>query len=151
MGLLDTLASTLLDDDDDDKKKAGARLDPAQAAQFIQAAAGLVTKIGLPKLIELFSKSGLRDEVLSWIGKGRNLPVSGEQVQSALGPKLIGELAKKSGLDSGKAAGAMAKYLPKVVDLLTPDGEADDDKAKKAVEGFDLGDVGGLLGSLLGK
>lgn len=150
MGLLDTLASSLLDDDDD-KKTAGGKLGPAQVAQFVQAAAGIVTKIGLPKLIELFAKSGLKDEVLSWIGKGKNLPVSGEQVQSALGPKLIGELAKKSGLDSGGAAGALAKYLPKVVDLLTPDGEADDDKAKKAADGFDLDDVGNLLGSLLGK
>jgi len=148
MGILDNLASGLLDDDDK-KGKGGAKLDPAQIAQFVQAAAGIVAKIGIPKLIELFTKAGLKDEVMSWIGTGANKPVTGGQVQTALGPKLIGELAKRTGIDASAAASALAKYLPKVVDGLTPDGDADDDKAKAAVGGFDLGDLGKMVGSFL--
>jgi uncharacterized protein YidB (DUF937 family) len=148
MGLLDTLAQGLLDDD---VKKLGIKLSAPQIAGFVQAAVGIVQRIGLPKLIELFKKAGLEKQVLSWIGKGKNQAVTGTQVQTALGPKLVGELAKKVGLDAPSASSVLAAYLPKVVDILTPDGEADDEKAKERSSGFDLGDVGNLLGSILGK
>lgn len=162
MSILDVLQSALNDDDDDDAKKVGSKLDVAQMALLAKSALAMIGKIGLPKLIELFSKAGLGDAIQSWIGKGPNRKVSGEQVTKALGPKVIGEIAGKAGLDRGLAAGALAKYLPKAVDLLTPDGEDDEGKVKKTLGGLDLGgvdlsdglgldDVGGLLGGLFGK
>ncbi|MBP7096159.1 MAG: DUF937 domain-containing protein [Spirochaetia bacterium] len=163
MSILDILQSALdSDDDDDDARKVGAKLDVAQMALLAKSAMAVIGKIGIPKLVELFSKAGLGDAIQSWIGKGPNKKVTGEQVTSALGPKVIGELAKKAGLDQALAAGALAKYLPKAVDLLTPDGEDDEDKVKKTIGGLDLGgvdlsdgigldDVGGLLGGLFGK
>lgn len=151
MGFLDTLAAGLLDDDDGKgPKKTGVKLSIDQIKSFVQAAVGIVAKIGMPKLIELFEKAGLKEKVMSWISKAPNLPISGAEIKEALGSKVIGELAKKVGIDATTAADALAKYLPKVVDGLTPDGDADDAKAKKALGGFDLGDLGKAVGSLFG-
>ena len=151
MGFLESLASGILEGGQESGDKKGEKLSTAQIGQFVQAAAGIVAKIGLPKLIEMFKKAGLEDKVMSWIGKGKNKSVTGSEVQQAVGSKIIGELAKKTGIDAPAAAAALAKYLPAVVDHLTPDGEADDDKAKASLGGFDLGDIGKLLGSALGK
>lgn len=162
MSILDVLQSALDTDDDDDAKKVGSKLDLAQMALLAKSTVALIGKIGIPKLVELFSKAGLGDAVQSWIGKGPNRKVSGDQVTEALGPKVIGELAKKTGIDTGLAAGALAKYLPMAVDLLTPDGKDDEDEVRKTIGGVDLGgvdlsdgigldDVGGLLGGFFGK
>ena len=167
MGILEVLANALDDDDgDDDFGKAKPGLSPAQLATFAKSALAVIGKVGMPKLVELFTKAGLKEQVLSWISTGADRKVSGAQVSSALGPKLIGEIAKKAGIDPGVAAGALARYLPKAVDLLTPDGQADDERAKRTIGGLDLGgldlggvdlsdgigldDVGGLLGGLVG-
>lgn len=151
MGFLESLAEGLLDGDNDtnDKKSGGLQLTPSQIALFVQTAAGIVMKIGLPKIIELFTKAGLGDEVMSWIGKGTNKSVSGKDVESALGTKIIGELARKTGIDASAASAALAKYLPKVLDGLTPDGKADDNAAKSLIGGFNLGDMAKIAGSLL--
>jgi len=61
--------------------------------------------------------------VSSWIGKGENLPISGEQLSSVLGSEALSELAAKAGLDSHALAGQLASVLPGVVDHLTPAGE----------------------------
>lgn len=150
MGFLESLA-TGLQDDDDRHTKTGGKLSVMQMTQFAQASMAIVAKMGLPRLIESFKKVGLEEAVLSWIGKGKNMPISRDQVQSALGPKVISELAKKVGIDATSAAAALSKLLPKVVDGLTPDGKEDRNKIKEAATSFDLGEVGSLLGGLLGK
>lgn len=163
MGLLESLAEGLLgaDDDDDGKAVKPARagapaakkpgLDLGQITKFVQAAVAMVSKIGLPKLIAMFKAAGLEKQVLSWIGAGKNEKVSGKQVEGALGSDFIGKLAKKVGIDPAQASAALATYLPKVIDALTPDGKPDDDRVKKETAGVDLGDIGDLLGSLLKK
>lgn len=121
MGFLESLA-TGLQGYDDRHTKTGGKLSVMQMTQFAQAAMTIVAKMGLPRLIESFKKVGLEETVLSWIGKGKNMPISGDQVQSALGPKVIGELAKKVGIDATSAAATLSKLLPKAVDGLTPNG-----------------------------
>jgi uncharacterized protein YidB (DUF937 family) len=97
---------------------------------------------GLAGLVNQFQQGGLGDVVASWISTGRNLPVSADQVHQALGPDTIGALAQQLGLSHGDVAGQLSQLLPQVVDKLTPNGQ---------VPAGGLGDIGGLLGSLMGR
>ena len=63
----------------------------------------------------------------SWVGTGQNLPVSAEQLQSALGSGggggLLAQLAQQAGLSHGDTASGLSQILPGLVDKLTPDGQ----------------------------
>lgn len=111
---------------------------------------GLVTTGGLSKVVNMLSSSGLSKQVASWIGKGDNLPVSGDQISNALGADFLKPIASKTGLDMGSVASSLATILPGVIDKFTPDGEVDDDaiKEKTKDDGFDLSDVGDIVGGL---
>ena len=78
---------------------------------------------GLAGLVQQLAASGLGPQVQSWIGTGANLPVSGDQIQAALGSEKIQQLAQQVGLDPAQLSGALAHLLPHAVDQLTPDGQ----------------------------
>ncbi len=78
---------------------------------------------GLNGLVSKLSASGMESAVQSWIGTGQNLPVSAEQIQSALGGPAIQALAGKVGMDGGALAGMIAQQLPGLIDKLTPNGQ----------------------------
>lgn len=84
---------------------------------------------------------GLGDAAQSWVSTGPNLPVSADQLQSALGADRIDALAQQVGLPAGDLSSQLAQFLPQVVDQLTPGGQL------PAGGGADLG---GLLGNVLG-
>ena len=77
---------------------------------------------GLGGLVQSFQEKGLGEMVSSWVGKGENLPVSAEQIQSALGNETIRNLASKLGISGDDMSSMLAQYLPGAVDKLTPDG-----------------------------
>lgn len=78
---------------------------------------------GVEGLVRAFQNGGLGDIVNSWVGTGQNLPVSAEQLQATLGSEQIGALASQLGLSQEQAGGQLAELLPRVVDLLTPNGQ----------------------------
>lgn len=78
---------------------------------------------GIEGLLSAFQKGGLGEIVNSWVGTGQNLPVSGEQLEATLGSEQIGALASQLGVSPQQASGQLAEWLPKVVDLLTPNGQ----------------------------
>ena len=78
---------------------------------------------GLSGLIEKFQNGGLGDVAASWVGKGENLPVSGDQIRSVLGDDTIRGIAEKLGLSGGDASSSLAELLPQVIDKLTPEGK----------------------------
>jgi len=78
---------------------------------------------GLSGLVQKFSASGLGDQVASWVSTGANLPVSGDQIHSALGSSLVQELSSKLGINVADVAGGLASLLPVVIDKLSPDGQ----------------------------
>lgn len=77
---------------------------------------------GLQGLVERFRAGGLGDVVDSWIGTGRNLPVSAEQIRAILGSDEVRQVARQFGLSPDAIAGHIADVLPKVVDHATPGG-----------------------------
>ncbi|MFZ6673723.1 YidB family protein [Undibacterium sp. Xuan67W] len=119
-------------------------------AMLIQAALGMLTNNqsggsggtgGLTGLISAFQNSGMSDIVNSWVGTGHNLPISAEQIQSALGNGQLAHLAASAGLSQDGAAGHLAEILPGLVDKLTPHGEVSE-------SGF--GDLGSILQQVSG-
>lgn len=100
---------------------------------------------GLGGLLQHLQQGGLGEAVSSWVSTGANLPVSADQLQSALNghPALAG-LAQQAGLSQADLMGQLAHFLPQVVNHLTPDGQA-------PAVGEPLPDLGSLLGGLLGR
>ena len=78
---------------------------------------------GLSGLMSAFQSKGLGDIVASWIGTGSNLPISMEQIQSALGHGPLQAMAEKAGLSSDQMASTLSEHLPGLVDQFTPDGK----------------------------
>lgn len=95
---------------------------------------------GLEGLLAKFQQGGLGNLADSWVSTGKNLPVSADQIASALGSEQIGSIAKSLGLSQGDASAKLAELLPDVVDKLTPNGQLPD-----------AGALGQLLGSLRGR
>ena len=95
---------------------------------------------GLSGLVAKFQQGGLGDIVSSWVGTGRNLPISPEQLQQVLGSESISGLAAKLGMSSDDVGHHLSQWLPQAVDQLTPDGQLPDASAGG------LGDIGAILG-----
>lgn len=103
---------------------------------------------GIQGLLAMLQKSGLGDQVASWIGTGANQPVSGAQLgqalhQGGLGP-LLQQAAQQFGLSEDALHGQLAELLPHAVDHMTPDG------AVPQGGGVDLSALQGLAGRLFG-
>jgi uncharacterized protein YidB (DUF937 family) len=96
---------------------------------------------GLGGLVSRFEQAGMGDVIGSWIGTGENQPVSGGQLQDALGNDVISGLAQKLGINAATLLPMLATLLPMLVDRLTPRGQA-------PAEG--LGNQDELLSSLSG-
>jgi uncharacterized protein YidB (DUF937 family) len=78
---------------------------------------------GLEGLVEMFKNKGMSDLMSSWISAGENLPVSGNQIQKALGNDLIRQFAQKLGSSNDEVSGGLANLLPDLIDKLTPNGQ----------------------------
>ncbi len=86
---------------------------------------GLMTnpQTGGPQgLIQTFKEKVLGDAVSSWISTGENKPVSGDQIQHALGGNFIQQIAEQLGSSKSEVSGGLANLLPEVIDKLTPNG-----------------------------
>lgn len=77
---------------------------------------------GIQQLMAGFQKAGLDKILASWIGTGKNLPISADQIQKVLGAAALGTLAKQAGLAPQDTASQLTSLLPGLVDRLTPDG-----------------------------
>lgn len=78
---------------------------------------------GLAGLLNTFKEKGLGDIMSSWISRGKNLPISAEQVQQGIGKEQIQQLAEKIGVSPDAAKSKLAELLPDIIDKLTPDGK----------------------------
>lgn len=102
---------------------------------------------GLSGLVNNFSKAGLGDVVNSWVSTGQNAPVSASQLSQVLGSGQIEQIAKQLGMNSGQAGDLLSKYLPQVVDKLTPNGQVGANQSGDMLQSA----LGGLLKSGLFK
>lgn len=78
---------------------------------------------GIEGLVRQLTQAGLGDQIQSWIGTGANLPVTGGDLQQALGHDQLDALARQFGGSGSEIAGQLAQVLPGLVDQLTPNGQ----------------------------
>jgi uncharacterized protein YidB (DUF937 family) len=85
-------------------------------------AAGSVISGGLGDLLKQFQQNGQGDTANSWVGKGENKPIAPGDLASALGANQIDSLASQTGLPRDELLSGLSRYLPGVIDHLTPEG-----------------------------
>jgi uncharacterized protein YidB (DUF937 family) len=91
-------------------------------------AAGTVLSGGLGDLLKQFQQQGLGDQADSWVSSGPNKQVSPGDLGSALGADQIEALTSQSGLSRDELLQGLSRFLPDVVNQLTPDGRLPDEK-----------------------
>lgn len=95
---------------------------------------------GVPGLVKKFETAGLGAQIQSWIGGGKPLPVTPDQVALALGNNEIANIATKVGIPASEVTEHLTEILPSAVNHLTPGGKLPNP-----------GMVGELIGSLKDK
>jgi uncharacterized protein YidB (DUF937 family) len=93
------------------------------AAGRVAAPASQAAPTGLDGLIDQFKQSGLEDVINSWIGTGQNQSISPNELREALGQKTVTDLSRQSGAPQDDLLSQLSKYLPTVIDRLTPNGQ----------------------------
>ena len=95
------------------------------AIQLIQVL--LQSQGGIEGIIKRFQESGLEGILKSWISTDENnQPISANQVVEVIGQENMSQAAQKVGVSELDASNVLAEYLPKMVDMLTPNGQLPD-------------------------
>ena len=95
----------------------------AEAAPALISAVLARTNFGnLQGLVAQLQQCGLGPQVQSWLGNGQNLPVTPDQLRSAIGSDQVRALAQQFGVDPDAALKLLAQHLPRVVDQASPNG-----------------------------
>ena len=95
------------------------------AIQLIQVL--LQSQGGIEGIIKRFQESGLEEILKSWISTDeKNQPISANQVVEVIGQENMSQAAQKVGVSELDASNVLAEYLPKMVDMLTPNGQLPD-------------------------
>lgn len=77
---------------------------------------------GIRGFVDRFRQGGLGNLVDSWLGKGPNVELEPRQLEQVVGPENIERISSSAGVTPAAAAPALAFLVPKIIDLLTPDG-----------------------------
>jgi uncharacterized protein YidB (DUF937 family) len=83
---------------------------------------GNILSDGLGGILGGFQNAGHGDVAQSWVKDGPNQVPAPEQIEQAVGPDLVGQLAKETGLSREELLARLSRELPKAVDQLTPQG-----------------------------
>jgi uncharacterized protein YidB (DUF937 family) len=77
----------------------------------------------LPDVVKQFEEKGLRDQVDSWVRTGPNKPVERRQIEDVFGQRELESIARSRGIDRDQLAEVLSRYIPKIIDELTPQGQ----------------------------
>lgn len=114
MGLFDSIGGAL--------KGAVGQIVAAEAPALISAVLAKTNLGDLQGLVNKLQQGGLNAQVQSWLGDGANLPVTADQIRSALGNQQIQQLAQHFGLPVDAVLKLLAEHLPSTVDQASPNG-----------------------------
>ncbi len=139
MGLFDSVVGSVLNN-------MGSGAQAGGGGDIMQMVMGLMQQNGgLGGLVQMLGKSGLSEQVASWVGAGANQPVSADQIGQALGSGPLADLASKFGIDPSQLSGSLAQYLPEVVNQMTPEGRLPDNASDTDALGQGLSALAGKL------
>jgi uncharacterized protein YidB (DUF937 family) len=65
----------------------------------------------------------MRDQVDSWVRTGPNKPVDRRQIEDVFGQRELDQIAHNKGIDRDQLAEVLSRYIPKIIDELTPQGQ----------------------------
>ncbi len=106
------------------EKAVGGDSDKAKVIQaLIPIVVTLLANGGLEKILGKMRSQGLSSQADSWIGKGGNQPITGDQAKELIGSDKVAAVAQDTGLPEDKAADLIAEALPGVIDKVSPEGE----------------------------
>ena len=77
---------------------------------------------GLSELVDRFKQTGHAETADSWIDAGPNKPITPPQLQQAIGPDVLDDLSKRTGLSQQELLVRLSRELPNAVDKYTPQG-----------------------------
>lgn len=84
-----------------------------QSGQVVSALLGAGAGGGdMSKTLETLAANGLGEQVASWVSNNPNLPVSPDQIRSALGNDQVEQMANATGLPVGDFLKHLADHLP---------------------------------------
>ncbi len=78
---------------------------------------------GLNAIVAKLQQAGFGEQVKSWIGNGKNLPITAEQLHQVLGSDVVKQLAARYNIPVDQITQILAQQLPKAVDQASPDGK----------------------------
>lgn len=78
---------------------------------------------GLKELVDRFTANGQGEAVNTWVGKGPNKQLQGDQLKAAIGPDVLEALSQQTGLSQDELLARLSRSLPDAVDKYTPDGQ----------------------------
>jgi uncharacterized protein YidB (DUF937 family) len=78
---------------------------------------------GYQGILAKLNQAGLGQQVDSWLAtSGKNLPVTPQQIEAALGNQHLQALAKSLGVPVDEVGSILAGHLPAAVDQASPNG-----------------------------
>jgi len=86
------------------------------------AGAGGLLSGGLGELVDRFKQNGHGEAAESWVGTGPNKEVAPHQLEQAIGPDVLEDLSRHTGLSREELLSRLSRELPHAVDKYTPDG-----------------------------
>ena len=90
---------------------------------------------GLGGLLEQMERAGFGNQGRSWVGTGRNMPISPDAVGQIFGERGLEEVARHADLTPEQTSEGLSQLLPEVVDHITPGGhEPDADELVRSVK-----------------
>ncbi len=143
MGLLDSVIASLGQQGQTGQQGQQGGMG-GQGALMAVVMAVLQSQGGLSGLLQKFEANGMGDVAKSWISQGENQPVTGEQLHKVIDPATVTEVSQYLGLSPSDALAQISKYLPQVVDKLSPNGQVPQDGQGG------LGNMAGMSGMLAG-
>jgi uncharacterized protein YidB (DUF937 family) len=107
-----------------DKAKSVAGAEPAgalmnQLLEFLKSP----ELGGIQGLVKKFEKAGLGPTIHSWIGSGKQLPITPAEITKVLGNDTISQMANKTGFSVNDVGQKLAEILPPTISRLTPGGK----------------------------
>lgn len=103
-------------------KNVLGQVEAAAVPALISAALAKTNMGDLQGIVSKLQEGGLGEQVQSWLGNGANMPVSADQLRSALGNDEVKQLAAHFGIPVDSALKLLAEHLPAVVDQASTDG-----------------------------
>ena len=80
---------------------------------------------GIGGFLDRFKAAGLTVEVASWLAGTDPIPLSGQEVEQAVGPDAIAEIADKAGVSARFARTVLGYAIPKIISGLAQSGFLD--------------------------